>query len=104
MLSNLMSNVVYHIYCICQNDKKNLFLDPRTKDWFLVHSPWPPFFILLSYVIVSINARRLMKNVEAFNLKTVLLIYNTALVILSAYMCYEVCYLKNTKFKSSVCQ
>ncbi|XP_076810263.1 very long chain fatty acid elongase 4-like [Clavelina lepadiformis] len=63
--------------------------DPRTDGWFLVHSPWPPLCILLVYLVVCINAKRMMQNVPAFRLRGILLCYNTALVFLSAYMFYE---------------
>ncbi|XP_078481362.1 very long chain fatty acid elongase 4-like [Ciona intestinalis] len=63
--------------------------DVRTKDWFLVHSPWPPLAVLVWYIIFSINGRSMMKDRSPFQLKGVLIIYNFSLVILSAYMSYE---------------
>jgi len=64
--------------------------DPRTKDWFLVHSPWPPLIILITYILFCINAKRIMNNRREYELRIVLIVYNFALVALSCYMTYEV--------------
>nr|CAB3242166.1 elongation of very long chain fatty acids protein 4-like [Phallusia mammillata] len=63
--------------------------DVRTQDWFLVHSPWPPFCILVLYLAFCAKSQSLMKNIRPFELRYVLIIYNFSLVILSIYMAYE---------------
>lgn len=66
--------------------------DKRTDPWPLVYSPVPVSLIFLLYLCVVWVGPRLMKHREPVDLKLVLIIYNFAMVGLSAYMCYEVCF------------
>lgn len=63
--------------------------DTRTKDWFLVHDPLPPFLILVAYVSFCLNAKKLSRKWPTYKLSGVLMIYNFALIVLSVYMTYE---------------
>lgn len=67
-----------------------LFLDKRTDNWLLVHSPVPISFIFLCYLVIIWVGPKLMVKRQPVNLKPVLIVYNFAMVCLSAYMFYEV--------------
>lgn len=64
--------------------------DKRTDPWLLVYSPVPVALIFLAYLLVVWAGPRLMKHREPFDLKVVLVLYNFAMVGLSAYMFHEV--------------
>uniref|UniRef100_A0A672HI85 Elongation of very long chain fatty acids protein n=1 Tax=Salarias fasciatus TaxID=181472 RepID=A0A672HI85_SALFA len=66
-----------------------LRLDKRTDDWLLVHSPVPISCIFFCYLIIIWVGPKLMAKREPVNLKPVLIVYNFAMVCLSAYMFYE---------------
>uniref|UniRef100_A0AAQ4QFB0 Elongation of very long chain fatty acids protein n=1 Tax=Gasterosteus aculeatus aculeatus TaxID=481459 RepID=A0AAQ4QFB0_GASAC len=63
--------------------------DKRTDPWLLVYSPVPVALIFLAYLLVVWAGPRLMKHREPFDLKVVLVLYNFAMVGLSAYMFHE---------------
>ncbi|KAI3368843.1 hypothetical protein L3Q82_025824 [Scortum barcoo] len=63
--------------------------DKRTDPWPLVYSPIPVSFIFLAYLCVVWAGPRLMKHRQPVDLRVVLIVYNFAMVGLSAYMCYE---------------
>ncbi|XP_078656359.1 very long chain fatty acid elongase 4-like [Branchiostoma floridae x Branchiostoma belcheri] len=63
--------------------------DPRTDPWFLVYSPLPIFVLFVLYVLLCVYGPRVMEKRQPFNLKTIIIPYNFALVGLSAYMFYE---------------
>ena len=65
--------------------------DQRTDPWLLVYSPVPVTVIFLVYLILVWAGPRLMKHREPVDLKVVLIVYNFAMVGLSAYMFHEVC-------------
>ncbi|XP_049875568.1 elongation of very long chain fatty acids protein AAEL008004-like [Pectinophora gossypiella] len=68
------------------------YADPRTKDWFLVSSPVPLFVILASYLYFCTQiGPRYMESRKPYELKNLLIVYNAAQVILSAYMVWEGC-------------
>lgn len=64
--------------------------DKRTDPWLLVYSPVPVAFIFLLYLCAVALGPRLMRHRQPVDLKVVLIVYNFAMVGLSAYMCYEV--------------
>ncbi|MEE6524891.1 hypothetical protein FKM82_024591, partial [Ascaphus truei] len=64
--------------------------DSRTDPWLLVYSPVPVALIFALYLLVVALGPRLMDGREPFTLRSVLFLYNLALVALSAYMFYEV--------------
>ncbi|XP_075438882.1 very long chain fatty acid elongase 4-like [Ascaphus truei] len=63
--------------------------DSRTDPWLLVYSPVPVALIFALYLLVVALGPRLMDGREPFTLRSVLFLYNLALVALSAYMFYE---------------
>ncbi|XP_047223232.1 ELOVL fatty acid elongase 8a isoform X2 [Girardinichthys multiradiatus] len=63
--------------------------DKRTDSWLLVYSPVPITCIFLCYLIIIWVGPKLMANRQPVNLKPLLIVYNFAMVCLSAYMFYE---------------
>ncbi|XP_041698021.1 ELOVL fatty acid elongase 8a isoform X1 [Coregonus clupeaformis] len=63
--------------------------DKRTDSWLLVYSPVPITCIFLCYLLLIWVGPKLMAHRQPVNLKPVLIIYNFAMVCLSAYMFYE---------------
>ncbi|XP_073505020.1 very long chain fatty acid elongase 4-like isoform X2 [Phyllobates terribilis] len=63
--------------------------DSRTDPWLLVYSPVPVTLIFAIYLILVALGPKIMEGREPFTLRSVLLVYNLALVGLSAYMFYE---------------
>lgn len=57
----------------------------------LVYSPVPVALIFLLYLCVVWLGPRLMKRRQPVDLRPVLIVYNFAMVGLSAYMFHEVC-------------
>lgn len=65
--------------------------DPRVDGWLFMGSPWPTFFICVSYVvIVKVIAPWYMKNRPPFQLRNLLVAYNTVQVIFSTWLFYEI--------------
>ncbi|CAK1553377.1 unnamed protein product [Leptosia nina] len=64
--------------------------NPMTKDWFLVSSPWTVVSIVVAYNVFSRKlGPYLMKDRPAFELKTVIKLYNMFQVLISTYLVYE---------------
>lgn len=63
--------------------------DPRTKDKFLMQTPEPALAIIVAYLIFVIVAPKVMERRQAFNFRSLIVVYNFALVILSAFMAFE---------------
>ncbi|XP_043941832.1 elongation of very long chain fatty acids protein 4-like isoform X2 [Protopterus annectens] len=63
--------------------------DKRTDPWFLVYSPVPVSLIFILYLSITKFGPGFMKEREPLNLRVVLIVYNFALVCLSAYMFVE---------------
>ncbi|KAF5284336.1 hypothetical protein FQA39_LY04629 [Lamprigera yunnana] len=64
--------------------------DPRVKNWFLMSSPFPTLCLCLTYAcFVKMIGPKLMENRKPLNLKYILVVYNLAQVIFSAWLCYE---------------
>lgn len=63
--------------------------DKRTDPWLLVYSPVPVALIFLLYLCVVWLGPRLMKHRQPVDLRAVLIVYNFAMVGLSAYMFHE---------------
>jgi len=63
--------------------------DKRMDGLPLLSSPLPTLIICLTYVyIVKVAGPRFMKNREPYNIRTFLIVYNAAQVIISAYIFY----------------
>ncbi|KAK2565418.1 Elongation of very long chain fatty acids protein 4, partial [Acropora cervicornis] len=63
--------------------------DPKTADWPLVATPWPTIALVATYLFIVKVGPKIMEKREAYNFKEVLILYNFALVLLSAWMMYE---------------
>uniref|UniRef100_H3CZC4 Elongation of very long chain fatty acids protein n=1 Tax=Tetraodon nigroviridis TaxID=99883 RepID=H3CZC4_TETNG len=63
--------------------------DKRTDPWLLVYSPVPVALIFLLYLCVVWLGPRLMRHRQPVDLRVVLIVYNFAMVGLSAYMFHE---------------
>ncbi|XP_051252840.1 ELOVL fatty acid elongase 8a isoform X1 [Dicentrarchus labrax] len=63
--------------------------DKKTDSWPLVYSPVPISCIFLCYLVIIWVGPKLMAKRQPVNLKPVLIVYNFAMVCLSAYMFYE---------------
>lgn len=69
------------------------FPDARVKVYPLMQSPVHMTSILLGYVVFSLYVGpRVMANRKPFDLKTPMIIYNLSMVLLNAYIVYEVCF------------
>lgn len=74
--------------------------DVRTQNWFMVSSPIPTIIIVMAYLAFVHKGLRWMKRREAYDLKLVLQIYNFCLVLLNAYIFYEVCFSTHLMYSS----
>ncbi|XP_077981378.1 very long chain fatty acid elongase 4-like [Glandiceps talaboti] len=63
--------------------------DPRVENWLLMKSPIPCMIIVCVYLLVVWLLPRSMEHQQPYQLKSVLVIYNLTLVILSSYMFVE---------------
>lgn len=65
--------------------------DARIRDYPLMQSPVQMTSILLAYVFSSVYVGpRLMANRKPLHLKTAMIVYNLSMVLLNAYIVYEV--------------
>lgn len=64
--------------------------DPRVADWFMMSSPVPSFLICLVYMVITKIGPIFMANRKPFEIRNVMLVYNIAMVLLSAYILEEV--------------
>jgi len=64
--------------------------DPRNTDWFWLRTPEPMLLIFAAYLIFVYVGPRLMAKRQPLNMRALIILYNFAMVALSAYMCVEV--------------
>ena len=64
--------------------------DPRVSDWPLMYSPVVPLATVGVYLTAVVLGPRLMKHRSPLSLHAPIVVYNLSLVLMSAYMCYEV--------------
>lgn len=65
--------------------------DPRTKDWFLIGSPWPGLALLGFYLhFIYRLGPSLMANRPPMKLDSIIRIYNVVQIVLSSYLFYKV--------------
>jgi hypothetical protein len=88
-------NAILNALTDLSNDSINyfvlFFIDPRTKDWFLMSSPLPTLCICAAYVFtVKVAGPRLMANRKPMELRNVLIVYNLFQVLFSSWLFYEV--------------
>lgn len=58
----------------------------------MMSTPWPSLVICVFYVyLVQVLLPRFMENRKPFELRTLMVIYNFAMVVLSGYIFVEVC-------------
>jgi len=77
---------VFHWYTDLIHNKS----DPRTRGWFMIDSPWPTFFVCLSYAYFSkVLGPAIMENRKPFNLRKLLVVYNLLQTLFSAWIFYE---------------
>jgi len=91
LFDNTFGALFTYGYC---HELINCFLchaDPRSSKWFLMSSPLPAILTVIIYLIVVIKGPKWMEKRPPFELRYVLISYNFCLVLLSVYMCYEVC-------------
>lgn len=55
-----------------------------------MQTPEPALAIIVAYLIFVIVAPKVMERRQAFNFRSLIVVYNFALVILSAFMAFEV--------------
>ena len=68
-----------------------LVADPRVKDWLWMQSPLPTLSLILLYFLFVRFGSRFMKNREPFEMKPLLFVFNSAIVVLYVYLTKEVC-------------
>lgn len=66
------------------------FLDSRTARWLFVPSILSPAVFVIAYLVLIWLLPRVMKDKEPFQLTNLLLLYNTAMVLLNFYISVEV--------------
>ena len=68
------------------------FKDERTKDWFFIwNDPKAVLLSVIFYILFVIYGRKYMESRKAIHIPmSVMVVYNLGLVVLSAYMFYEV--------------
>ncbi|KAL9978567.1 hypothetical protein ACROYT_G016100, partial [Oculina patagonica] len=63
--------------------------DPKTEKWPLIATPTPTIALVAIYLLIVKIGPKVMENRKAFSLRKLLIVYNFALVLLSAWMVYE---------------
>lgn len=56
----------------------------------MIATPWPTIALVAMYLFIVKVGPKIMENRKAYSLREVLIVYNFALVLLSAWMVYEV--------------
>jgi elongation of very long chain fatty acids protein 4 len=76
------------------------YVDPRTKDWFLLWGdPIPTLTLTIIYLLIVIIGSHYMKQRKAFDIPIIILFsYNMSLVLLSVYLVEEVILLRDKSF------
>lgn len=63
--------------------------DPRVKDWLWMGSPFPTIAIAMLYLLFVRYVPGYMENRKPLEMKPFLFVYNTAIVLLNAYLANE---------------
>ena len=66
------------------------FLDSRTARWLFVPSILSPAVFVITYLVLIWLLPKVMKDKEPLQLTNLLLLYNTAMVLLNFYISVEV--------------
>jgi hypothetical protein len=64
--------------------------DPRTTDLLWLRTPEVALIAVAAYLLFVIIGPRWMEKREPLNLKPLIVVYNFAMVFMSAYMCAQV--------------
>lgn len=65
--------------------------DSRTKDYFLIGTPWPGLSLIGFYLYFIYNlGPRFMEKRQPFTLYRILQIYNVTQILLNGYLFYKV--------------
>jgi len=68
------------------------YIDPRVADYFMMSSPWSSLIICVLYVVaVEWALPRFMHERKPLEFRSVIVVYNFAMVLLSGYIFVEVC-------------
>ncbi|KJE97056.1 hypothetical protein CAOG_07538 [Capsaspora owczarzaki ATCC 30864] len=67
----------------------NDFADPRVGNWLFMSRPHETIALTLAYYFIVFAGKRVMQDRKPFDLKPLVVIYNAAMVALSAYMLHE---------------
>ena len=70
--------------------KLTMLTDPRNTDWFWLRTPEAALLIVVAYLIFVCVGPRLMANRQPLSIRGLIVVYNFAMVALSAYMSAEV--------------
>lgn len=87
-IHNKLSMIVLNFYIILY--LLLLYLDARTKGWWMVNSVYTTLTIVICYFLVVWLTPRYMKNRSPFNLKLVLIIYNIIMIFVNLFIIIEV--------------
>ena len=68
----------------------------------MIATPWPTIALVAMYLFIVKVGPKIMENRKAYSLREVLIAYNFALVLLSAWMVYEVLAEYAVLFRKSV--
>ncbi|XP_076346380.1 very long chain fatty acid elongase 4-like isoform X2 [Tachypleus tridentatus] len=79
-------------------------INPRTNNWFLIDSLLPSALIMISYLIFIHVGSKVMKHRSPLQLRWLLVPYNFALVLMSAYLCIQIFSAAYEARYSVVCQ
>ena len=88
-----MAKPFYKVFLLPTNRafKTKYLIDPRTTHWAMMEGFAPTILICISYVIlVKKIGPYLMESRKPFQLRGILIVYNSAMVVLSTYLFYEV--------------
>ncbi|BHF84049.1 Elongation of very long chain fatty acids protein 7 [Sparganum proliferum] len=66
--------------------------DPRVSDWAMMSSPMPTFVLVALYLFaVWWGQKAMAQRPSGFELRHVMVVYNSCMVALSAWLCHEFC-------------
>jgi len=68
--------------------------DPRSTGLFWLRTPEPALLIVAAYLIFVYVGPRLMAKRQPLSIRGLIIVYNFAMVALSAYMCAEVSHMR----------
>lgn len=63
--------------------------DPRNTEWFLLRTPEPALLVVVAYLVFVLVGPRVMSSRPPLNMRSLIVAYNFAMVLLSVYMCAE---------------